>query len=104
MIKNIYIFFLFLKYWISLIKKITFLKTKFKYNKLRLIISCPRSGSHILEGAINSYLEKLYNLGDGKLKDFGGSIYYNIPQQFNFNVKQLLDKKYQNFKVFTWYK
>lgn len=96
MIKNIYIFFLFLKYWISLIKKITFLKTKFKYNKLRLIISCPRSGTHILEGAINSYLEKLYNLGDGKLKDFRGSIYYNIPQQFNFNVKQLLEKKYQN--------
>ncbi len=96
MIKNTYIFFLFLKYWISLIKNITFLRTKFNYHKLKLIISCPRSGTHILEGVINSYLEKLYNLGDGNLKNFKGSIYYNIPQQFNFNVKQVLEKKYEN--------
>ena len=96
MIKNIYIFFLFLKYWIYQIKNITFLKTEFKYDKLKLIISCPRSGTHILEGIINSYLEKLYNLGDGNLKNYKGSIYYNIPQQFNFNVEQVLEKKYQN--------
>ena len=43
-------------------------KNKIDYNKLKKIFSLPRSGTHYSMNVLDSYLEQLYNIGNGEGK------------------------------------
>ena len=88
-------------YWYSLFKYFfKLVKATYKINNInldekniKLICTLPRSGTHIVNGILDSYLEQLYNRGgDGTPKLIeSGSFVYNIPEHFTFNLKTLKD-------------
>ena len=91
-------------YWYSLFKYFfKLVKATYKINNInldekniKLICTLPRSGTHIVNGILDSYLEQLYNRGDGTPKLIeSGSFVYNIPEHFTFNHQDF--KKTSNF-------
>ena len=91
-------------YWYSLTKYFfKLIKTTYKINNLhldekniKLVCTLPRSGTHIVSGILDSYLEQLYNRGDGTPKLLeSGSFVYNVPEYFTFNHQDF--KKTSNF-------
>tara|TARA_Y100000590_G_C15610798_1_gene973746 strand:+ start:336 stop:1316 length:981 start_codon:yes stop_codon:yes gene_type:complete len=77
-------------------------KNKINYNKLKQIYSLPRSGAHYSLNVLESYLEQLYNLGNGEGKIITNtflpeekSIVFGID---NYSKENLVPKiKYSNF-------
>lgn len=91
-------------YWYSLSKYFfKLVKATYKINNIyldeknvKLICTLPRSGTHIVNGILDSYLEQLYNRGDGTPKLIEpGSFVYNIPEHYTFNHQDF--KKTSNF-------
>ena len=84
-------------YWYSLFKYFKLVKATYKINNInldekniKLICTLPRSGTHIVNGILDSYLEQLYNRGDGTPKLIeSGSFVYNIPEAFHFQSSRL---------------
>jgi len=65
-------------------------KTHFDYEKLKIICSQPRSGTNFIYNVLSSYLEQLYNVGNGVPKAMGleaeeMQIQYNVKLR-NFNL------------------
>ncbi len=109
MFNKIYLTYIFTKILLKQFKKISFLAKEINYSKLKIIISSPRSGTHYLEGLINSYLEQLYKKGNGSLKYLKGSVLrFNTPDNLIFSVKQLFDRnffhqfKFYDYKYFSF--
>ena len=71
-------------------------KTHFDYEKLKIICSLPRSGTNFTNNMLASYLEQLYNKGNGVPKIMGSEtqeqwMSYNIkPMNFNINFDDYL--------------
>ena len=59
-------------------------KTHFDYGKLKIICSIPRSGTQFTDNILSSYLEQLYNLGNGVPKAIGLDV---NEQQLFYNIK-----------------
>jgi hypothetical protein len=81
-------------YWYSLLKHFfKLVKSTYQINNIifdekniKLICTLPRSGTHILNGVLDSYLEQLHNRGNGVPKLIEpNSFIYNIPEHFTFN-------------------
>ena len=53
-------------------------KNKIDYNKLKKIFSLPRSGTHYSLNVLDSYLEQLYNFGNGEGKVIGNTL---LPEE-----------------------
>jgi hypothetical protein len=105
MTNKIYLTYIFIKIWLKQFKKISFLSKKINYSQLKIIISSPRSGTHYLEGLINSYLEQLYKKGNGSLKySKGSALRFNTPDNLIFSVKQLFDRNFFNQFRFNDYR
>ena len=101
-------------YWYSLFKYFfELVKSTYKINNInfdekniKLICTLPRSGTHILNGVLDSYLEQLYNRGDGVPKLIEPNTFiYNIPEHFTFNnqdfrkTKDFVNKDFKNLST-----
>lgn len=66
-------------------------KFNIEENNLKIIFTLPRSGTHLIEGILSSYLEQIYNKGDGAPKFFDDKLLsYNIPENLKLLSRNIL--------------
>ena len=82
-------------------------KKNINYNKLKVLYSLPRSGTHFSANVLDSYIEQLYNFGNGQGKIIGNTflpeekkILYGVEKSSNENlVSRIQFSKFNFIKI-----
>ena len=104
---------IYIKYLISLFffikKSFIIFKVNYSFNikedDLKIIFTLPRSGTHLIEGILSSYLEQIYNKGDGSPKFFDNKLLsYNIPENPKLLSKNILiENSFLNENIYSYF-